>query len=385
MQRRDAIRTLTLSAAASAAAISTSACAPQACSSICFPQTTEEIAAKVFPSNQAYCPGDIRRYHAGGTDWTGALASLRTVGAHGLACFIPKGTYSYRVSPNWAVAGLDLTGERGTILEHTGTGVAFNMDCGATGAVIDGLVISNLIIKGNAATTDGVYSRGIVRSLFRMIEVRGCSGKAFHIRHGVSNHYDTCIVSTNVAPWKIYPTHAFYLSNNGAGYYTAGCTFTNCIGEGFPGKGCALADASGNTFVGGTFEKVEIGLDIDTDDCRRNRFVSVWFEANSVADARIKGVGNSFSNCYFGSSSSGPTVLNSTGAATLFEGGFIRVIAQKNTARDTLFTGVVFSNHPALGVVGSSSYRMVGCTEADKNLDVTTSLPDHQVRTAEST
>jgi hypothetical protein len=114
---------------------------------------------------------------------------------------------------------------------------------------VSGLTVSNLIIKGNGSTTHGVYSRGIVHSLFRFIEVRDVSDKAFNIRHGVLNHYDTCIVSGNIATFSVIPTHGFCLDNNGPGNYTATCTFTNCIAEAFDGKGIALADASGNVFT----------------------------------------------------------------------------------------------------------------------------------------
>ena len=238
-----------------------------------------------------------------------------------MACLIPRGTYAYSASPNWAITGLQLTGERGAVLHHTGSGVAFNLDSGATGATVSGLTISNLIIKGNASTTDGVYLRGIVHSMFRFVEVRDVSSKAFNIRHGVLNHYDTCIVSGNIAAFSVHPTHGFYLDNNGAGYCTATCSFTNCIAEPFAGKGCALADASGNVFTGGSFEAVLIGLDIDSDVCARNRFVNVWFEANSYADTRVKGTANNFTNCYFGSATTQPTVSVITGAATMFEGG----------------------------------------------------------------
>lgn len=375
MRRRDVSKALLLTAAGTTA-VSSPALSQSSCSPLCYPQVAAEVSAGVTPSDYQYPPGNLRRYHSGGADWASALSQLRNVAAEGMACTIPRGTYAYSTSPNWAIAGLQLTGERGSVLHHTGAGIAFNLDSGATGATVSGLTVSNLTIKGNASTSDGVYSRGIAHSVFRFIEVRDVSAKAFNIRHGVLNHYDTCIVSGNIAAFAVHPTHGFYLDSNGLGYYTATCTFTNCVAEAFNGKGCALAEASGNVFTGGSFEGVLIGLDIDSDSCARNRFVNVWFEANSYADTRVKGTGNNFCNCYFGSPSTQPTVSVITGAATMFEGGFARQIDLHNTSRDTLFVGVVFSDHSALGITGPGSYKMIGGIEANTNGVVTTTLPD---------
>lgn len=377
MRRRDISKALLLTAAGTTAA-STQAFARSSCPPLCYDQVAAETNASVVPSDHQYPPGDIRRYHAGGADWTSALSQLRNVAAQGMACFIPRGAYAYSTSPNWAIPGLQLTAERGAVLHHTGSGVAFRLDSGATGATVSGLTISNLTIAGNANTTDGVYSRGIVHSMFRFIEVRDVSGKAFNIRHGVLNHYDTCMVSGNIATFAIHPTHGFYLDNNGTGYYTAACTFTNCVAEAFNGKGCALADASGNVFTGGSFEAVVIGLDIDSDACARNRFINVWFEANSYADTRVKGTANNFCNCFFVSPTTQPTISVITGAATMFEGGFVRQVDLHSTSRDTLFIGVVFSDHPALGITGVGTYKMIGGTEANSSGVVTTTLPDIQ-------
>jgi hypothetical protein len=334
------------------------------------------MAAGVTPSDPSYVPGDLRRYHSGSADWTAALQSLRSVAAQGVAGYIASGTYTYTTSPNWAIPGLQLIGERGAILKHTGTGVAFNLDVGASGARVDGLLISGLIISGNANTTDGLYSRGVVRSAFRFIEVRNCSEKAFHIKGGVLNHYDTCMISGDIAAVTVQPQAGFYLDNNGTGYYTAACTFTNCVAESFPGKGCALVDASGNLFNGGSFESAAIGIDIIYGSCRRNRFVNVWCEGNSTADLRVQaGVQNSFSNCHFVSPSSQPTV-SVGGAATTFECGYICVVDLQSGSRDTLFLGTTFDNSASLGITGSGSYKMIGGTECDGGFNITTTLPN---------
>ena len=376
MNRRSAFGLLS-AAAAGSTLVTTPAMSQSTCTLPCYPLIPAEQGMTLSEAALIYPPGNLRRYRNGESDWTAALQRLRTVAAAGIACHIPAGTYEYSSSPNWAVYGLQLTGERGTILQHTESGVAFNMDAGPNGEHVNGLVVSNLIIKGNASTTDGLFSQGIVHSAFRFIEVRDCSQKAFHIKFGVLNHYDTCIISGGLAPLTVQPQVGFYLDNSGPGYYTATCTFTNCVAETFSGKGCALVDASGNLFNGGTFESTSIGLDIIYQSCRRNRFVNVWFEDNSTNDLRVQaGVQNSFSNCYFGSASSAPTVQISAAQATTFECGYIRTVELQSYSRDTVFMATTFDQHPSLGIVGNGSYKLFGGTKADNGFNITTSMPN---------
>jgi hypothetical protein len=344
-------------------------------------QTAAENIAGVTILDYTYPPGDIRRYGGIGNDSTdnsSAMAALAAVMARGTDGYFPIGIFRFNTGPNWGSVGATLRGERGTILRHTGTGVAFTLDTGlADGNVFDGLDISYLIIEGNSNTTDAFYSRGIVRSKFAFIEVRtGCQDSAFNIKGAVSNIYDHCIISGNIAPVPVVPTQGFLLDENGTGYYTADCLFLNCVTEGYAGKGVTLDhDASGNIFVGGTFEGVSIGLDIQDDGCRRNQFINVWLEANSTHDIRVKGVNNVFDNCYAGSASSGSHVLVSTGTGTLFKGGFLASVELQASSHDTLFVGTAFSNHVAFGIIGGN-YKCIGCAESDTNLDITASVPD---------
>jgi len=400
MLRRDLSKALLFASASSAAGFAETA-RGQTCSAPCYAVIPAETAAGVTidPSQMQYPPGDIRRYFVvGEVDWTAALGRLCSVWKQGVACFIPTGTYPYTASPQWYVQNdplcgssghpkcvtLQLTGERGAILQHTGSGVAFNISSAGSGATSVPMTISNIIISGNANTTDGFYAQGVVHSYFRMIEVRNCPGKAFNIRFGVLNQFDTCFFSVNSFPSTILPTHGFCLDNDGsAGAYTSTCTFTNCFAEGFPGFGCEIANGSQNTFTGGSFEAVGIGVNIDNDSFR-NRFVSTWFEANSIADARILGappghfsVGNNFHNCYFGSiAPSQPNISIARGQATVFEGGFLRWVDLQSVSRDTLFLGTVFANAAGLGISGVGSYRMIGGTAADGSGYVTATLPN---------
>ena len=293
---------------------------------------------------------------------------------------IPDDTYLLTAGAvNFAGQGLAIVGEGKPTLQFTGTGRAFAMDTLlSNGSVFSDMRVENLRIVGGPSITDGFYSRGIVRSVFRNIVVRECSAKAFHILHGVSNQYDSLKYSANEGAQITRPAYGVYITNNGAGYYTADCTFINCISEDFSlGVGCYVHDGSGNVFVGGTFEGCNIGLAIG-EGCRRNHFISVWCEVNGTRDIEVNSTANTFDDCYFGSSSSGPNVEVGTGKGTVFRGGYIRTANLQSASSDTLFIGCGFDQNLSgtLGITGTGTYRVFSATKIDNSGNVVGNMDD---------
>lgn len=273
---------------------------------------------------------------------------------------------------NFARAGPHIRGG-GATLTFTGTGRAFVLDQGgADGEFLEGMSVEDIVIVGNANTTDGFYSRGVVRSVFRNIEVRNVGGKAFHIKHGVSSHYDGLKYSPAVSE-TAFATHGLYLDNNGAGYYTANCLFSNPVMEDFAGVGCQIADGSGNLFQGGTFEACTTGLVISAAS-DHNRFDSLWCEANTSADVVISGNLNGFTNPRFGSSSSGLNVqIQADGDGTWFAGGgYIRAVSMASGSIGTTFSGVGVDENLSgtIGFQGTGSYSRFGVKKIDGSLNV---------------
>lgn len=296
-------------------------------------------------------------------------AALTYCKANNIELEITSGTYLLTAgSVNFAGQGLSIVGKGKPTLQFTGSGRAFVLDTLLSdGDVFGGMTVENLLIIGGPSVTDGFYSRGIARSVFRNIEVRECNNNAFTILHGVSNQYDSLKFSTNEVAQTTTPTNGLVLNANGAGYYTADCTFINTIMEGFPGKGCYILSGSGNVFVGGTFEAAAIGLDIAANNYR-NHFINVWFEANTVGDAEIYGGTTTFDSCYFGSNApSGNNVEIATGEGTVFNGGFIRKVNMQATSKDSRFLNVGLSDNVSLGFAGTGTYTRIGCTKIDTN------------------
>jgi len=276
---------------------------------------------------------------------------------------------------DFAGQGLQIIGVGPAILQFEGTGRGFVLNGGTAGSGIGEMSVENILIIGGPNITDGFYSTGVWRSTFKNIEVRECNNNAFDILHGVSNHYDSLKYSTNVVAQTTTPTNGLVLENSAAGYYTADCTFTNTVMEGFPGRGIYVVDASGNTFVGGTSESVSIGVTIAT-GCRRNHFIGLWCEANTTRDLEINSVANAFTDCYVGSNTpSGNNVEVTTGQGTVFRGGFVRIANLQVTSRDTSFLGVGFSSGLS-GITGTGTYTRLGCTALDVNANVVATYPD---------
>jgi len=307
-------------------------------------------------------------------------AALVFCKANGKALELPGKAYKLTAGAlNFAATGLAIVGKSKPQLIFEGSGQAFVSDTElADGNTFSNMRVENLIIVGNPNITDGFYNRGIVRSVFRNIEVRECSEKAFHIKHGVSNLYDSFKYSGNEVVQTTRPAHGFYLTNNGTGYYTADCTFINPISEDFPlGLGCYVHDGSGNVFVGGTFEGCNIGLTVDVGS-RRNHFINTWCEANGTRDIEVNSTANTFDDCYFGSACTSPNVEITTGKGTIFRGGYIRTANLQSASSDTLFNGCGFDQNltGTLGITGPGSYRIFSATKIDSAGNVVGNLND---------
>lgn len=277
---------------------------------------------------------------------------------------------------NFAVPGLAI---RNGGLKFTGTGMAFVMDGGdSDDGGVASICLQDLVIEGGSsptdAITDGFYSRVIVRSVFRNIEVRNVGGKAFHIKHGVSNQYDTLKYSTNDVAQSETPTHGIYVDDNGTGHYTADCTFINPIMEGFAGIGCELVQANGCQFLGGTFEGISgtgsngKGLVIGA-ECRRNHFSVLWCEVNTTDDIEVNGHSNIFTGIYCGSASASRNI-QLLGDGNVFFGGSLRSVDQQSAPVHNRFYGCGLSDHPSLGFQGTGTLTRVGCVKIDTDQNV---------------
>lgn len=238
----------------------------------------------------------------GTTDNTTALAAivtyLNTLSAGELPEVVfPKGVYSYVTSPNWAITGLRVRFEGDVRLRCTGTGDCFIIDAGASGYCWDVGFYGWPKIEGAATTNDGVYMRGILRSVVQF-NVRGCGAKAFNIEFCVLVKFDHPIVSNNEqSPGGFYgatPTHGMYFTRRGSGSDHSGHNIIiNPILEGVPIGGyedyCV-----GNTWHGGALEGCTNTGFVATANSREVEMFGVDFEVNTTMDLDLSCDGGEF-------------------------------------------------------------------------------------------
>lgn len=209
---------------------------------------------------------------------------------------IPAGVYSYATSPNWAIASATLIAQVGAVFKHTGTGIAFNVDGGASGSGVYRVRIEGgLRIQGNANSTDGLYTRAVHHSYFD-VSVRDVAQAAVHVLWCVCNGYRVSASPLGEPAFSPVPTTGILLDQRGAGEATSDCTFYDPVLEGIaPGYGINLANAVQCTFIGGTSESNSGGISVQSGS-KWNRFINTDLEFNTTIDINCVGSYNVFDN-----------------------------------------------------------------------------------------
>lgn len=249
---------------------------------------------------------------------------------------VPAGVYPYATSPNWAIASATLVAQVGAVFKHTGTGIAFNVDGGASGSGVYRVrVEGGLRIQGNINSTDGLYTRAVHHSYFD-VSVRDVSAAAVHVLWCVCNGYRVAVSPLAEPAFSPVPTTGILLDQRGSGEATSACTFYDPICEGITsGYGINLSNAVQCTFIGGTSESNAGGISVQSAS-KWNRFINTDLEFNTTADVNCVGAYNVFDN-----------VLSST--TSTFGGTSNQVIAGNyNTINNTGTDNEFYKNRYAL-------------------------------------
>ncbi|MBL0935505.1 MAG: hypothetical protein IBJ07_12245 [Rhizobiaceae bacterium] len=297
-------------------------------------------------------------------------------------------SYPVQAGTNWAAAGRSILGVGHPIIEAIGTGPIFKCDVGAaTGANMSGMTIKSLILKGNSATIDGLYMRGMVHADIDDIEVRNVRAAispgvtpysaAFNINFAVASVFKDLQYRPDTFGQTYKADRGIWLNHSSEGYFTADCTFINVRMEGGISQGINIERAAGNVFLGGTSEGCGTGIDIqDSNTNQRNSFKSLWCEANTYADLVGRGFLNSFDACNFQSAGSLGTVNLPTGKAFRFRDCYVRWANLQSPSANTIFDGCVFSDNASLGITGIGSYRTFGCVKTNTSGVITSTMTD---------
>jgi hypothetical protein len=237
---------------------------------------------------------------AQGNDSTESGPSIIEAIATGMpVSFTPKGIYCYDTSPCFAQNNLIVNGN-GATLKHTGSeGDAFDLNAwGNLGHGVNNLHLADIIIKGSAASANGIHMAAVWRSRFDNLRVTGASetGAGWLIKNGVYNLINNYTCSSNVGLSPIPMYGALLISS------TTTTTFNNIIIEG-PAVGFKVSDGTHTTTIsGGAIELCGVGVQLEG-VAGYNTLISVDMEFNTVHDLEITGYQNTLISCITASES----------------------------------------------------------------------------------
>lgn len=237
----------------------------------------------------------------GTTDNSDAFAAAAAYAAAfsfpgGCTINVPSGTYAYDTSPNWGVANLELRCASRVTFVHTGTGVAFLIDGGASG---DGIfrvkVTGKPMIRGSAGTTYNLDVRAISDSHISAT-LNGATVANVRLRWSVCTTYDLEAVGLTFGGQSPMPVNGLVLDQRSAGEQTSANVFTNLRVSHISGAGLLLTSAIQNTFVGGAAEICGTAISV-AELSSQNTFTNFDMEVNSAADINCSGNRNTFFGC----------------------------------------------------------------------------------------
>lgn len=204
---------------------------------------------------------------------------------------VPAGEYVWSNAPNLAIPFLHLDCDPGVIFHHTGTGPAFKMDASAiSGGIGCMLITGSPLIRGNANTTDGVYSSGVHHSQFDF-EIENVGHSGLHTAWAVCNRYRIRVSpSFRLSPpvFSPMPTCGIYLDKLAGGQITSACEIF-VIAEGIGGYGVWLENAAQNEIFG-TSEGNVGGVHISSTSSGNT--IDLDMESNTVEDLQCLGFRN---------------------------------------------------------------------------------------------
>lgn len=255
------------------------------------------------------------------------------------------------------IRGLRLWGQQATIYRSSGAGPVVSFDAGgSTGERCDDHEFVDFVLRGNAASTYGFFSRGQLRSKIHNVRVKDVVDAGFMIQWAVLNDYRNLFVSDNIDSFVVNPQKGIIIDRPAVGYESTANVFTNLIMEGpIVNVGIDLTFGNVNVFKGGSCEAIARGVVIRADS-GWNTFIGVDFEANSVYDAEVLGSRNLFQQCIMSSTGSSGTALIQSGAKNnKWEGGYLREVAIDAAAEASSFDNVSLSDDGAEGFQGAGT------------------------------
>lgn len=293
-------------------------------------------------------------------DLAAIVAATAAAVAEDRGLHFPDGTYAFSGTLDFTHKNLRVTFGTFSVLKHTGTGKAVQIDSGPYDPVNPPAVYGVQFgwncpptIQGNANTTDGIYTRG-AQHLKIDARLRDCR-TGLRCEFSVMSYFKIRMTG-NEGGWEIQnPLNGVVVDRRGTPEATTDCQFDLIIegmsvGPGQNGYGLDLLAAQHCDFRGTSEANGAGGVRIMPDSINNN-FSNFFCENNgSQPHWDIRGLGNIFLNCTGGGpSNSGlnTNVIADTGIRNLFlRGKFhnIQEVGFLNEWSQTQLTGTLDLN-----------------------------------------
>ena len=259
------------------------------------------ITVALLTATTAFADVDVAASATGGTGadatnaWTGW--DNRTWNANTTYRF-KSGWYAFSSTLNLAAQDIEIVGEKGAILNFTGSGeaVQFVSPNASNGGVTFNVKMRNIQIRGNSNCTVGLHLVGLYGAIFENVVVNTATSKAIWIQHVVRSTFTQVHV-----PSSGYVIQAAddgfvldYIGN--ANYQTIENTFIGCYVQSTIVNGFVLKAAVSNTFINVVSEGMPTSLlgyasheAVADSDVNANTFINWHAEGNSSYGVRWRG------------------------------------------------------------------------------------------------
>ncbi len=270
----------------------------------------------------------------------------------------PSGTYSYSVSPNWAIDHAEIIGEGRCVLKYTGTGNAVNINGQSTAfGNIYNLKFDGFVVAAPSSAQNGILWRSIHASyLGAKVIGAGTTYAGLRIEFSVTSQFDIKVTKNGepngvgIPQWYMgaQPATGVHATELNPGELCSYCTFINPILEHTSSSGMLLDKAFGNTILGGTFEGIaSVGL-LLTANAFNNKIYDVDFEVNTDHDIYCAGRENFFINC---DTEKVVTFDTATCSNNTLQGGAHQDIHVNASTFGTKLIGVVYNRAATTGAI----------------------------------
>ena len=258
-----------------------------------------------------------------GADDTAALAKVKNAAMAGHFIRLTKGVY--RTSQPLNFTGVvNIIADPGTRIVLTAAApYVAQIDLTNGGAFHGyGASLENIVFDGGGFCADGLVLKGVVASKFNNIRATNVTGTGLHLAWAQCCLFTNYICSNNVEAFTTTPINGVLVD----GQTSSANTFINIVVEHVTGSGVKALSLINTTFMNGTSEGCNIGLEFGAavsvgQTCLGNTIIGMDLEANAVADIVLRATasGNTFIGLCAGYASPAVQVLGSVGNS--FYGG----------------------------------------------------------------